>query len=141
MLSEKRLAYYLHILQELNWPDGKWAAAEEPLTREQRVAQRDRALQLFDETLTPLHPILGRSVLKEGAKNLLDCFENKQMNKQLYFIILDVFVQKLFPELSELGGDLSYITERLAKQELAKEKAAQDAAEFQAILQREKERE
>lgn len=140
LLSEKRLAYYLHILQDVNWPDGKWAPAEPPLTPEQRTAQRERAMKLFDEVLGALKIVIPGEVLERGADHVLGCFENKQMNKHLYFVLLDLILPKLFPELLQ-PAPMEYVVERLAKQESAVEKANQDMAEYQALVQQEKEKE
>lgn len=51
LTSERRMAYYLYLLREVLWPNGRWAPDAPSLTKEQGDARRERLRGMLDEFL------------------------------------------------------------------------------------------
>ncbi|XP_054474135.1 sorting nexin-14-like isoform X2 [Anoplopoma fimbria] len=64
-----------------------------------------RAKQTFDEMMNYLPDFvvkcIGQEAKYEGIRLLFDCFQQPVLNKQMTYVLLDIAVQELFPELSK----------------------------------------
>uniref|UniRef100_A0A8C1V0L0 Sorting nexin 14 n=1 Tax=Cyprinus carpio TaxID=7962 RepID=A0A8C1V0L0_CYPCA len=71
-----------------------------------------RAKQTFEEMMNYLPDLVGKCVGEEakyeGVKMLFNGIQQPLLNKQMTYVLLDIAVQELFPELSEVT--LSYTT-------------------------------
>uniref|UniRef100_A0A8C1QP09 Sorting nexin 14 n=3 Tax=Cyprinus carpio TaxID=7962 RepID=A0A8C1QP09_CYPCA len=71
-----------------------------------------RAKQTFEEMMNYLPDLVGKCVGEEakyeGVKMLFNAIQQPLLNKQMTYVLLDIAVQELFPELSEVT--LSYTT-------------------------------
>uniref|UniRef100_A0A8C1KZE2 Sorting nexin 14 n=1 Tax=Cyprinus carpio TaxID=7962 RepID=A0A8C1KZE2_CYPCA len=67
-----------------------------------------RAKQTFEEMMNYLPDLVGKCVGEEakyeGVKMLFNAIQQPLLNKQMTYVLLDIAVQELFPELSEKAG-------------------------------------
>ncbi|KAM7395835.1 hypothetical protein PAMA_007222 [Pampus argenteus] len=67
-----------------------------------------RAKQTFEEMMNYLPDFVGKCIGEEakyeGIRLLFDGFQQPLLNKQMTYVLLDIAVQELFPELSKQGA-------------------------------------
>ncbi|XP_046877125.1 sorting nexin-14 isoform X2 [Hypomesus transpacificus] len=67
-----------------------------------------RAKQTFEEMMRYLPDIvvkcIGEEAKFEGIKLLFEGFQQPMLNKQMTYVLLDIAIQELFPELNKTGG-------------------------------------
>ncbi|XP_062323345.1 sorting nexin-14 isoform X3 [Osmerus eperlanus] len=67
-----------------------------------------RAKQTFEEMMRYLPDIvvkcIGEEAKFEGIKLLFEGFQQPLLNKQMTYVLLDIAIQELFPELNKTGG-------------------------------------
>ncbi|XP_022622787.1 sorting nexin-14-like isoform X7 [Seriola dumerili] len=77
--------------------------SEERTTEDKQV----RAKQTFEEMMKYLPDFVGKCIGEEakyeGIRLLFDGFQQPLLNKQMTYVLLDIAVQELFPELSKQG--------------------------------------
>ncbi|CAL1530450.1 unnamed protein product [Lymnaea stagnalis] len=94
--QEHRLVSLIHLLRDILFFD-----EDPPRTDEDKRKRYEKALkELIDFIPSPLTSALSVSKTKEGCELLLQIFQQPKLNKQLSYVLLDVVVQELFPELS-----------------------------------------
>ncbi|MCJ8750020.1 hypothetical protein PDJAM_G00193970 [Pangasius djambal] len=63
-----------------------------------------RAKQTFEEMMNYLPDIVGKCIGEEnkyeGIQLLFNCLQQPLLNKQITYVLLDIAVEELFPELS-----------------------------------------
>uniref|UniRef100_A0A8C4HZ80 Sorting nexin 14 n=2 Tax=Dicentrarchus labrax TaxID=13489 RepID=A0A8C4HZ80_DICLA len=82
---------------------------------EERTAEdkQIRAKQTFEEMMKYLPDFVGKCIGEEakyeGVRLLFDSFQQPLLNKQMTYVLLDIAVQELFPELSKGAKDAMII--------------------------------
>ncbi|XP_035534497.1 sorting nexin-14 isoform X1 [Morone saxatilis] len=82
---------------------------------EERTAEdkQIRAKQTFEEMMKYLPDFVGKCIGEEakyeGVRRLFDSFQQPLLNKQMTYVLLDIAVQELFPELSKGAKDAMII--------------------------------
>ncbi|XP_028252620.1 sorting nexin-14-like isoform X2 [Parambassis ranga] len=77
---------------------------------EERTAEdkQSRAKRTFEEMMKYLPDFVGKVIGEEGKHEgvqlLFDCLQQPLLNKQMTYVLLDIAVLELFPELSKQGG-------------------------------------
>lgn len=76
------------------------------VTEERSVEDKQsRAKQTFEEMMKYLPDFVGKCIGEEnkyeGIRRLFDGFQQPLLNKQMTYVLLDIVVQELFPELSK----------------------------------------
>ncbi|KAM7368277.1 hypothetical protein PAMP_014513 [Pampus punctatissimus] len=70
--------------------------------------KQTRAKQTFEEMMNYLPDFVGKCIGEEakyeGIRLLFDGFQQPLLNKQMTYVLLDIAVQELFPELSKQGA-------------------------------------
>ncbi|XP_026089723.1 sorting nexin-14-like isoform X3 [Carassius auratus] len=98
IMQEHRLVSLITILRDAVFCE----SAEE---RSPEDKQR-RAKQTFEEMMNYLPELFGKCIGEEakyeGVKMLFDAIQQPLLNKQMTYVLLDIAVQELFPELSEV---------------------------------------
>ncbi|XP_044233103.1 sorting nexin-14 isoform X3 [Thunnus albacares] len=78
--------------------------SEERTTEDKQI----RAKQTFEEMMNYLPDFAGKCIGEEskyeGIRLLFDGFQQPLLNKQMTYVLLDIAVQELFPELSKQGA-------------------------------------
>ncbi|KAJ2957283.1 hypothetical protein NQZ79_g6993 [Umbelopsis isabellina] len=111
LLSEQRIVYYLQMGRETLWPGGKFmTAAPTPTEEEQQdlriQAERKLVLALPDIAERLLFETSDVHVHQECMNQALVPLQNAQINKHLVFLIVDLIVTTLFPELASPESSL-----------------------------------
>ncbi|GAA6231674.1 sorting nexin-14-like isoform X1 [Lates japonicus] len=83
--------------------------SEERTTEDKQM----RAKQTFEEMMKYLPDFVGKCIGEEakyeGIRLLFDGFQQPLLNKQMTYVLLDIAVQELFPELSKGAKELTII--------------------------------
>uniref|UniRef100_A0A8C1YUV7 Sorting nexin 14 n=1 Tax=Cyprinus carpio TaxID=7962 RepID=A0A8C1YUV7_CYPCA len=73
-----------------------------------------RAKQTFEEMMNYLPDLVGKCIGEEakyeGVKMLFNAVQQPLLNKQMTYVLLDIAVQELFPELSEVTFSCTIVT-------------------------------
>jgi sorting nexin-25 len=98
--SEAMIHYYLVSFRDALWPEGA-AAAPWP---ERSDHQREETMiltkrELLNNIPDALGSLLGNDVTRKGVNKLFDVLQHKQLNKQLFYELMEAFLFQLVPEL------------------------------------------
>uniref|UniRef100_A0A4W6ESK9 Sorting nexin 14 n=1 Tax=Lates calcarifer TaxID=8187 RepID=A0A4W6ESK9_LATCA len=84
--------------------------SEERTTEDKQM----RAKQTFEEMMKYLPDFVGKCIGEEakyeGIRLLFDGFQQPLLNKQMTYVLLDIAVQELFPELSKVNKDTTSLS-------------------------------
>ncbi|KAH9495459.1 Sorting nexin-14 [Bulinus truncatus] len=93
--QEHRLVSLIHLLRDVLFFDD-----EPPRNDEDKKIRYELAYKGLQDFLPDLlQSALGTSNTQDGCQLLLQIFQQPKLNKQLSYVLLDIFVQELFPEL------------------------------------------
>ncbi|CAH1159701.1 unnamed protein product [Phaedon cochleariae] len=99
--SEEMLHYYAALALRSFWPGGTLAEAGPPRGRAERRGAALKAQEMFVNNVPELlTTLVGSKAARSGAKRVFDALQEKNMNKQLFYEILEVTLDAVFPELS-----------------------------------------
>ncbi|KAK7506646.1 hypothetical protein BaRGS_00002121, partial [Batillaria attramentaria] len=95
--QEHRVVSLVHLLRDVLFFD-----TDPPRTDEQKKQRFEEALNGFiDYIPSYVASVVGSRKTVEGCKFLVDIFQKPKLNKQLTYVMLDIMIMELFPELSE----------------------------------------
>lgn len=95
--QEHRVITLIHLLRDVLFFD-----TDQPRTDEQKKKRYEEALNGFIDYIPgPFASIVGSRKTVEGSKFLVDIFQKPKLNKQVSYIMLDILITELFPELQE----------------------------------------
>ncbi|CAG9766867.1 unnamed protein product [Ceutorhynchus assimilis] len=98
--SEEMLHYYVAQILKNFWPGGALAPAGPNRSKEQRLETAREAKQMLINNVPEiLTTLVGGTAAKNGAKKVFDALQEKNMNKQLFYEILEATLDAAFPEL------------------------------------------
>ena len=87
------------------WPNGSsfWDVPPVIRTHEQRKKTRSDAVSKLVSVFPEIFGgMVGKSNAKRGAERLVWIFQNKKLNQQLLYMLVDEFVASLFVEFKKL---------------------------------------
>ena len=99
VLGCNRIAYLVNLLSSsLFHPKVEHSEQDDEATKKHR---KEQAYENFQAFLRPyIQPLCGSSyTYEEGTQFVLDILQDPVMNKQLCYILLDVILDELFPEI------------------------------------------
>lgn len=96
-LAPRRVALLLTLLKEAIFDDGHRVRTDEQ--KRARAVETDREIKGFLPAV--LVKLIGRNRHDRGTETILDVLQHPLLNKQLSYVLLDVLVEELFPELKE----------------------------------------
>jgi len=100
MVSEAMVVYYLHLLKNSIWKNGKLKPEVPQKTPEQKQAIRqdakEQCLSAIPEVLINL---VGQRSARRGTIKLFETLQDQTLNKQLVYNLLEAFIRELIPEL------------------------------------------
>ncbi|KAL9536757.1 hypothetical protein MBANPS3_012390 [Mucor bainieri] len=104
VLSEDHVIFYLRLGSDLLWPDGVFIQRADPPTPLQREQMRERAERLLTVAIPAhLRGILFETKdlneLQNHVHDMLEPVQNKQINKHLLYLLVDLILTKVLPEL------------------------------------------
>ncbi|XP_077161237.1 sorting nexin-14 isoform X2 [Paroedura picta] len=101
LFQEHRLVSLITLLR-----DAVFCENSEPRSLQDK---QKRAKQTFDEMMKYIPDLIskciGEEAKYEGIRLLFDGLQQPVLNKQLTYVLLDIGIQELFPELSSVGHD------------------------------------
>ena len=105
LTSDTMFGYYLSNLKEGLWPNDELIAAGEVRSRDQKertyATTRQKLLQNIPDLVISL---MGESTSKQRILKLFDVMQQRDLNKELLYQLLDVFLRRLVPELESSAG-------------------------------------
>lgn len=103
ILQEEKLVQVIDLLIQMLFPGGNFRDTPEPRSRPEQLATRQEAFSIFmifmNETCSK---IFGARHTNTASANLLEMMQNDFLNKSLFFKLLDVIFDELFPEANVL---------------------------------------
>ncbi|KAJ8269684.1 hypothetical protein COCON_G00122910 [Conger conger] len=101
IFSEQMLVYYINIFQDTFWPSGKLAPVSEPRSESERQETKERAQQkLLDNVPDALQNLVGHQNGRYGIIKVFNALQEVSANKHLLYILLEMFLKELCPEIS-----------------------------------------
>ncbi|XP_018331771.1 sorting nexin-25 isoform X2 [Agrilus planipennis] len=98
--SEQMLLYYISLILKSWWPSGTLAPKAPIRSEEEKLATQKEAREEFVSNVPEiLITLVGANAAKSGAQKVFDTLQNKAMNKQLFYDLLEVVLSEIFPEL------------------------------------------
>lgn len=98
--SEEMLHYYVAQILKNFWPGGALAPAGPIRTKEQRLETAQKAQEMIVNNVPEiLTTLVGGNAARNGAKKVFEALQEKNMNKQLFYNILEAILDSAFPEL------------------------------------------
>ncbi|GAB1606612.1 sorting nexin-14-like isoform X2 [Argonauta hians] len=95
--QEDRLVYYTNLIKNLLFFD-----TDPPRTDEQKKERYARTLEEMKKFIPAMFVlVVGEQNHHEGTKLILDLLQKPKLNKQLSYVLLDIIIVELFPELKE----------------------------------------
>ncbi|KAL1509137.1 hypothetical protein ABEB36_003923 [Hypothenemus hampei] len=99
-LSEEMLHYYVAQILKNFWPGGSLAPPGYPRTEEEKLTTAQKAQEMLTNNVPEiLTTLVGSTAARNGAKKVFDALQEKNMNRQLFYEILEVILDAAFPEL------------------------------------------
>ncbi|KAH0554738.1 sorting nexin-25 [Cotesia glomerata] len=100
VFSEPMITYYLQLFTKSWWPNGQLAPSTPPRTDEEKLKTRGEARRQFLNNIPEvLASLVGAQSAQKGATKVFDTLQNVNLNKQLFYDILEVVLYEIFPEL------------------------------------------
>lgn len=99
-LSEQMIHYYVTLFLKSFWPGGSLAPSNPVRSLEQIKETANVAQEMFINNIPELlNTLVGTSTAKNGAIKTFSIFQDKSMNKQLFYELFELIVDAVFPEL------------------------------------------
>ncbi|KAG1175997.1 hypothetical protein G6F70_006583 [Rhizopus microsporus] len=104
LLSEDHIVFYLRLGTDLLWPNGEFMQKADPPTPLQREQMRVRAERLLTVAIphrvsSILFETSDLNQLQSHIHDTLEPLQNKKTNKHLMYLLVDLVLSKVFPEL------------------------------------------
>ncbi|XP_041080014.1 sorting nexin-25-like isoform X3 [Polyodon spathula] len=100
IFSEQMLVCYINIFRDAFWPNGKLAALSRPRTEIQRQETKQRAQQkLLDNIPDALQSLVGQQNARHGIIKIFNALQETSANKHLLYVLLELLLIELCPEL------------------------------------------
>ncbi|CAE1329684.1 SNX14 [Acanthosepion pharaonis] len=97
VMQENRLMHYIEIIKHVLFFD-----TDPPRTEDQKRERRAKTLYEMKKYIPGIFVyIMGDQNHHEGTKLILDILQQPKLNKQLSYVLLDIVILELFPELKE----------------------------------------
>ncbi len=118
IVNPPMVAFLVRTLRDTFWPNGVRRTPPAPSTSDEKARTRvDASLRLFSfcQSNGPfsvkysiyswyckenIGPVLGDQVIQESVDDMIGAFQSKRVNKHLVFVLLDLLLVHLAPEIS-----------------------------------------
>ncbi|KAK3599208.1 hypothetical protein CHS0354_012814 [Potamilus streckersoni] len=106
LFTESMMIYYIGNFKDSMWPDGKLAEALPVRTNEQKLRTRMKAKDKFLKNMPEaVKSLVGDDNAKRGAIKMFEVFQDVRLNKHLFYVLLELLLFELFPELKNFSPD------------------------------------
>ncbi|XP_076352448.1 sorting nexin snazarus isoform X1 [Tachypleus tridentatus] len=100
IISEPMLEEYLKTFKDSMWPDGVLSKVECPRSDAEKQQTRDQAKQLLLTSIPEmLSDLVGQQNARKGMAKVFEALQDRRLNKQLLYDILETFIFEFCPEL------------------------------------------
>ncbi|OBZ84694.1 Sorting nexin-12 [Choanephora cucurbitarum] len=100
LASSSMIVFYVHKLTDSLWPNGGPLTFKEPRKPEEKLLTKEEANRKLSTWLPDvLGNMVGRQNARKGARRLFTVLQNKRLNQDLVYTLLDEIIYALFPEL------------------------------------------
>ncbi|XP_064305676.1 sorting nexin-25 isoform X2 [Phalacrocorax carbo] len=100
MFSEPMLVYYIGVFRDAFWPNGKLAPPPKARSDEQKQETKQRAQQkLLENIPDTLQSLVGQQNARHGVVKVFNALQERQANKHLLYVLLELLLTELCPEL------------------------------------------
>ncbi|CAH1778459.1 unnamed protein product [Owenia fusiformis] len=100
LFCESMLIYYIHLFRDSLWPQGQLAPALPERSDEEKLKTRLHAKDLCLENIPDaLKNLVGEDNSVRGTVKIFEVFQDVRRNKQLFYVILELYLLELCPEL------------------------------------------
>ncbi|KAI9483361.1 MAG: PXA domain-containing protein [Benjaminiella poitrasii] len=98
--SSSMIVSYFDKLMDSLWPGGESLRFKEPRKLEEKIHTREEANRKLSTWLPDLlGNMVGRQNARKGSRRLFTVLQNKRLNQDLVYTLLDEIIYALFPEL------------------------------------------
>ncbi|KII64706.1 Sorting nexin-13 [Thelohanellus kitauei] len=100
-LSATKMVEYLTYFREQFWPGNVWCGFSAP--RSESLKSRERLIAssiLIGIIPTELRRFLGEEVVLDGVRKLFNMLQISQLNKRLFYVVLESIIETIFPDNS-----------------------------------------
>ncbi|XP_030840776.1 sorting nexin-14 [Strongylocentrotus purpuratus] len=95
--SEQMVEHIMYLLRDVLFFDD-----DPPRTDAQKLERKEFAFQQMLKFFPSIVPkVLGEEKFYDGCKIVFDALQYPKLNKQLSYILLDIVIKEIFPELSD----------------------------------------
>ncbi|XP_026773844.2 sorting nexin-25 [Pangasianodon hypophthalmus] len=102
IFSEQMMVYYINIFRDTFWPNGKLAPHNKARSDAERRETKERAQQkLLDNIPDALQNLVGQQNARYGIIKIFNALQESSANKHLLYILLEMLLKELCPELNE----------------------------------------
>ncbi|OQR75197.1 sorting nexin-25-like [Tropilaelaps mercedesae] len=99
MMSESMFVYYMGLFKEAVWPGGKLFVETQERTSQDMLNTKQDARNLLLNHVPEMMSFLGSQNACKGTLKVFEALQNKQLNKQLFYDILEKVLYEFAPEL------------------------------------------
>ncbi|KAJ3041768.1 hypothetical protein HDV00_008658 [Rhizophlyctis rosea] len=108
LICPESVAAYLQLFRMGMWPNGVLADAAPKRSLEEQLATRvEVEKRVLGCVPAQLHTLLGKQRVDENVSSAFEAFQNKTINKHLFYILLDLILVHLVPEITRTGIPVS----------------------------------
>ncbi|GIY95741.1 sorting nexin-19 [Caerostris extrusa] len=98
-ISEEHLAYVLHLLHKLLWPDNKGLSEQDASFGSESIP--DMIMECFDDLLSGKHIVPSlKAIVLAKIKLFISSFQHEEANRCLLFHMFDVVIETLCSEVT-----------------------------------------
>ncbi|XP_031296164.1 sorting nexin-25 isoform X1 [Camelus dromedarius] len=100
IFSEQMLVYYINVFRDSFWPNGKLAPPTTIRSKEQSQETKQRAQQkLLENVPDMLQSLVGQQNARHGIIKIFNALQETRANKHLLYVLMEVLLVELCPEL------------------------------------------
>ena len=101
------VVYYLCMLKNSIWKNGKLKPSTERQSDEQKLKTRAEAEQLFLSNVPEMMiKVVGVQTARQGTVKVFETLQDQILNKHLLYTLLESFIKEFLPELEKTRESL-----------------------------------
>ncbi|KAL7333668.1 tRNA (guanine-N(7)-)-methyltransferase (tRNA(m7G46)-methyltransferase) [Mucor circinelloides] len=105
LCSSSMVVFYFTKITSSLWPDGGPLKFKEARKPEEKIHTREEANRKLSTWLPDLlGNMVGRQNARKGARRLFTVLQNKRLNQDLIYTLLDEIIYALFPEITDINS-------------------------------------
>ncbi|OAD03543.1 hypothetical protein MUCCIDRAFT_143777 [Mucor lusitanicus CBS 277.49] len=105
LCSSSMVVFYFNKITSSLWPNGGPLAFKEARKPEEKIQTREEANRKLSTWLPDLlGNMVGRQNARKGARRLFTVLQNKRLNQDLIYTLLDEVIYALFPEITDINA-------------------------------------